>query len=244
LAIAGTSTRSAASNSTEVQRVRLDFVTPTGFTRHLLLGFTPDNAATDGVDYGYDGINVDNFANDLNWIIEDERYIIQGVGEFNELSRYPLGMFLANSGDVIIALTALENFDSPIDVFIYDAILDTYTQINEANYTSEMLSGDYLDRFYIAFSMEESKFLGTNEYELNDPTIKYFNSTQELYVNTLNKNNIKQLHVYNLLGQILSSTNHINATEISIPVNNISTNYVIVKIETDHGDFSKKILIY
>ena len=92
--------------------------------------------------------------------------------------------------------------------------------------------------------MEESEFLGTNEYELNNPTINYFNGTQELYVNTLNKNNIKQLLVYNLLGQILSSTNNINATEISIPVNNISTNYVIVKIETDNGDFSKKILIY
>ena len=237
--------------STQVQRVRIDFVSPDGYTRHLLLGFTPDDAATDGFDYGYDGPNLDNFANDLNWLIENDRYIIQGVGAFDETKHYPFGMFLSDSGDINISLTALENFDTPINVYIYDNLLDTYTQINDSNYTSTINSGEYLNRFYIAFlntnasaSEENNALLATTESMLQNTTVKYLSNTKELYINTINQNNVKQLQIYNLLGQKLSSINNINSTETKIQINAFTTNYVIVNIETDYGSIARKIVIH
>ncbi len=142
---------SLAENSSSIQRVRIDFTMPNGFVRHLLLGFTPDNTATDGVDYGYDGLNPDDFPDDLNWIIEDERYVIQGVGAFENTKIYPLGLFLSNSGDIEIKLTGLENFTEDINVFVFDAKLNTYTQLNDANYSGYSDSGDYTDRYFITF---------------------------------------------------------------------------------------------
>ena len=234
--------------STQVQRVRIDFISPDGYTRHLLLGFTPDNAATDGFDYGYDGRNPDNFANDLNWLIEDDRFIIQGVGAFEETKRYPFGMFLADAGDIEISLTALENFDTPINVYIYDELLDTYTSINNSNYVSNLETGEYLNRFYIAFfnanEPENSALLATNESILQNTTIKYLSNTKKLYINTISQNNIKHIELYNLLGQKLSSINNINTTETKISVNAFTTNYVVAHIETNYGSITKKILIH
>ena len=135
----------------QVQLVRLDFVSPTGYVRPLLLGFDSTNTATDGVDFGWDVLNFDDIPGDLNYMIEGDRYVVQGVGAFNETKKYPLGLFLTYSGTITISLIALENFDTPIDVYIYDAILDTYTQINNADYTAVVPSGNYLNMYYIAF---------------------------------------------------------------------------------------------
>ena len=52
--------------SQEIQRVRVDFETPLGYVRHLLLGFTPDNAASDEMDYGYDALCFDDLDDDLD----------------------------------------------------------------------------------------------------------------------------------------------------------------------------------
>ena len=244
-------TNTTNTTSTEVQRVRIDFVSPDLYTRHLLLGFTPDNAATDGFDYGYDGPNPDNFANDLNWLIEEDRFIIQGVGAFEETKRYPFGMFLADAGEIEISLTALENFDTPINVFIYDELLDTYTPINDSNYVSNMESGEYLNRFYITFfnpndpeSGQNNGLLTKNESVLQNTTIKYLSNTKELYINTISQNKVKQIQVYNLLGQQLSTIRNINATETKIHINASTTNYAVVNIETDYGSISKKIIIH
>ena len=46
--------QSVGYETNQIKRVRLDFTSPLGYTRHLLLGFTPDNAASDSFDYGYD----------------------------------------------------------------------------------------------------------------------------------------------------------------------------------------------
>ena len=57
--------------ATQIQRVRVTFKSANGYTRYLLLAFTPNDTASDGFDYGYDALNIDNFADDMNWIIED-----------------------------------------------------------------------------------------------------------------------------------------------------------------------------
>ena len=186
-----------------IQRVRIDFVTPMGYVRHLLLGFTTDDVATDGFDYGYDGANADNFPDDASWLINNNKYVIQGVGSFDVIKKYPIGVFLTNSGIVKMSLNSLENFDSPIDVFIHDALLNTYTKINDVSFTTDMASGEYLDRFFIAFldenALPENASLSTEENKLNSTVVNYLRNTKELYINTNSTQNIKNIRIYNIL---------------------------------------------
>lgn len=225
----------------QVQRVRIDFKSPLDFVRPLLLGFDPDGSATDGYDEGWDALNPDNFPDDLNWLIESDRYVIQGVGAFDETKKYPFGLFLTNSGNITISLNSLENFDPPIDVYIYDAEFDTYTQINTNGYTAVMSSGDYLNKYYIAF-FEPS--LSTVKNDLQETEISYLRNTKELYINTYNNSNIKQVSLNNLLGQEIFVLKDINNKEIKISLDNITTNICIVTIKTDKGVLTKKILTH
>jgi len=241
-----TNTASAFAATENIQRVRIDFTMPDGYVRHLLLAFTKDNSASDAYNYGYDAINKDNYPYDLNWMIGDLRCTTQGVGAFDDSKRYPLGMFMSNDGEIKIVLDTLENFDAPIDLFIYDSQLNTYTQINDSNFIANIAKGDYLNRFYLAFKSDAfaKNSLSTDEINLKDIKVNYLYNTKELYVNTNDKFIIKNINVLNLLGQELFSLNNVNSKLIKIPLQTNQTRYGIVTIETDQGDYlSKQIVI-
>ena len=237
---------SFAENSSSIQRVRLDFTTPNGYVRHLLLGFTPDNAATDGFDYGYDGLNPDNFPDDLNWMIENERYVTQGVGAFNDSKEYPLGLFLSNSGAIEIKLTSLENFTEDIKVYVFDAFLNTYTQINNSDYLGYSESGEYLDRYFITFSENNnsiSTFLSVEENEMDNLAIFFNKASQELIVKAeTNIDIIHEVYVYDILGRKIQGIKHQNQNYYAFAIRTLNSQY-IVQIKSENRIVTKKIII-
>jgi hypothetical protein len=244
---------SGFSQSSTIQRVRVDFVGPKDYTRHLLLAFTANDQATDGVDYGYDALIFDALPDELNWIIEDNRYVIQGVGKFDTTKYYPFGMFLTNSGEIEIALTALENFDSPIDVFIYDSVLNTFTSINDSRYIKTLSNGNYLDRFYITFTDNSSlvaiasgsnNALSISENEIHNTTLNYLNGSKELLVKTNTTLNLKSAKVYDVLGKKLIDIQNINSDYIKIPLSSTNTkSTLIVSLTTADGKVLNKRII-
>ncbi len=234
----------------EIQRVRISFTMPTGHTRHLLLAFTPDNNATDGVDYGYDASNVDNFPNDLNWIIDEGRYVIQAVGAFNDNKFFELGMFLVDAGDIAINLTALENFDEAIDVYVYDALLNNYTSINESSYTNVMDAGEYRNRFYLSFTNAMPAnippgALSIDELFTANTTIGYQKTSNSIQIDTNQNNTIQHVDVYNLLGQhlITKVINNQKSTQISLHGIKASS-LLIVRVKSNQKTFTRKLLIH
>lgn len=242
-----------SSQTSEIQRVRIDFVGPLDYTRHLLLAFTPDDAATDGFDFGYDGLVPDNFPDDMNWIIEDGRYVIQGVGAFSNYKYYPLGMFLSNSGEIEIALYRLENFDTKIDVYVYDSLLNTFTSINNSNYINSLNKGDYLNRFFITFTNDDQMInfiaarqsaLSLNDHDILETSISYINSSNELLIKTNSALNLKAVSLYNILGKKLFDLQHINSNSIKIPLLGLKTNSsLIVSLLTEDGKQLNKHII-
>ncbi|WP_417290116.1 hypothetical protein [Corallibacter sp.] len=226
-----------------IQRVRIDFTMPNGYVRHLLLAFTQDGSATDGFDYGYDGRNIDDFPDDLNWMIEDERFVIQGVGAFNETKQYPLGMFLTNSGEIQISLNSLENFQSEIDVYIYDSVNNTSTRLQDTNFEALLSSGTYLDQFYIAFedkTNQNGAALSINENTFSDASINYILNSKQLYIKT--KENFNSITLNNINGQKIKTIPVSPTQEIKIPLYNISETYLIVSIHNQNKSSSKVII--
>ncbi|WP_157805326.1 hypothetical protein [Confluentibacter citreus] len=242
-----TTSLEALTPTSNIQRVRIDFHMPNGYVRHLLFAFTKDNSASDNYDYGFDAINRDNYPYDLNWIINDLRCTTQAVGAFDDSKKYPLGLFMSENGNIEISLNRLENFDAPIDLFIYDALLNTYTKINDVNYAATIPKGDYLNRFYLAFKSENNSFfaktLGTEDITLKDTKISYLNDSQQLYINTNDKYIVKNIHVYNLNGQKVFTLSQVNSKLIKIPLQISQIKYGIVAIETDQGGLTKKIVL-
>lgn len=234
--------------SQDIQRVRVDFETPIGYVRHLLLGFTPDNAASDEVDYGYDALCFDDLDDDLNWMINDQRFVIQGVGEFNENKSYPFGMFLTNSGDITISLNSLENFESPINVYIYDALSNSFNQINDNGFSLNISNGEYFNRFFITFqnvTPPEGAFspLSIEDYSLNKLSIKSVLNSKEIVIDSRTSLKINKVEILDILGKKVSNIKNIDTTKITIPIQHINSKIIIVTIFTNNGIIRKKLII-
>ncbi len=229
-----------------IQRVRLRFSSDDGLIRPLLLGFTPDNAASDGFDYGYDAPNFDQFPNDMFWNINGENYVIQGVGAFDTSKRYPLNIFVANAGLIHIALSGLENFDSEIDVFVFDSLFNTYTQINTDDFEMVLDSDNYQNRFYIAFS-SQSNTLSVTDAAKPALLVNYLNGTSEIYIKSADLVGIKNVSLMNIFGQTVLSWNKTEfnntAGETRIALNHVFEGTYIIKVETHNATINKKALI-
>lgn len=244
--IFSTNLEAHSQTSGEIQRVRLDFTTPSGFTRHLLLAFTPDNAASDSFDYGYDASNADEFPNDMFWIIDGANYVIQGVGAYDNTKFYPLYINITYACIINISLNKLENFETDINVFIYDSLLNTYAQINIADFEVMLESDLYQNRFYIAFSDNTTLSLSDNEIDTPDQ-VSYLAGSKEIYIKSDTIMDVEHVHLINILGQTVMSWSkkEFNSfgSKIKIPVSNIPEGTYIIKVETNSSTINKKVII-
>lgn len=241
-----TSIGNVYSQSNQIQRVRINFTSPDNYVRQLLLGFTPNDAATDGFDWGYDARNPDNFPNDLNWIIEDDRYVIQGVGSFADTKSYPLGLFLSDAGSVAISLHSLENFDFDVQVFIYDALLNQHTLLNNYDFTGVFEQGDYLNRLYVTFSNNSyPQALSVAEVESNKVLFEYHRGTKMLVLKSNNQQvaYLQEVNFYDLSGKRLSSYKLHNESSLNLAGFSSTNNIVLCKVKSNLGEASKLLIL-
>ena len=227
-----------------IQRVRINFTNPEGATRPLLLGFVPDGNATDGYDFGYDAEETELLDNDMLWMVDGITCSTQGVGPFDIEKQYPLGLFMIDNGNIAISLQDLENFESEIDIFVYDALLDTYHLINDTDFEIAMDSGEHLDRFFITFQEEES--LSITEVEKDKMIISYLSDTHYIYVKTFNGMPIDKIELYNILGQKVRTwleNDSYAPDSISKPVYGIAEGTYIVKVYSENNVFTKKVVV-
>jgi hypothetical protein len=236
---------SVLTDESPLKRLRIYFRTPEGAVRPLLLAFTPNNEASDDFDFGYDAINTENFPNDMSWQIHEDSYIIQGVGEFDATKMYPLGLFMSTSGSVNIGIDRIENFDTAIDVFVYDIETNTSVQINDEQFSIDLENTNYVNRFYITFQPTSS--LSVSESLDATPTIMYLNTNKEIYINLPSQLNAKSVDLYNMVGQLVRSWQPEDleriANEIRIPTEFISEGMYIVKLTTNDGRVASKKMI-
>lgn len=229
-----------------IKRIRLEVKLPDGALRPLLLAFTPNNEATEGLDYGYDAENTENFINDASFMIEDLPYVIQGTSNFDVTKQYPLGLFISTSGTVEISLKSIENFENNIDVFIYDSATEIYTNINEFDSTLTLNATDYIDRFFITFEAQDT--LTTGEHFNDELTLIYLNDSNEIYIKLTPTQDAKLVSLHNVVGQQVKSWQSEDldriANEIRIPIKLISEGIYVVKLTTnDERVISKKLII-
>ncbi|MCR8668640.1 hypothetical protein NO995_13175 [Aestuariibaculum sp. M13] len=234
-----------------MERVRIDFTVPGKFVRHLLISFTSNDAAGDGYDYGYEALNRDSYPYDLSWVVSGLKCTIQGVGAFDDTKKYPLWLFMSKEDDFEISLDTTENFENPIDVYIYDTIENTYTKINESSFKSHVGKGEYTDRFYLAFKSENTtssssvaKTLSTEDEILKNTKIQYLKNSKELYINTNGLATIKEIALTNVSGQRLFTSKSINNRSLKMPINQMTNQLVFVNVVTDIGQTTKQLIIH
>ena len=224
-------------------KLRLGYVSANNYHRQLLLGFMNQHA-TSGLDNGYDAISTETLASDMYFIQGTTKLNIIGDGYFNAGNSYPLGVKNATAGNVKFNLDDKENLAEDQEVYIFDNTTGIYHSIKSQPFEINLPVGTIENRFFLRFSTTGA--LGTNDNEMqNGISVAHTQTDNTIHIkNELMEATIKSVELYNLLGQKVADWSLENQfeTEMHLPVNNVSTGTYIVKIATDKGDISKKIL--
>ena len=229
----------------QFMKLRLGYNSADNYHRQTLLGFMNQHA-TAGFDNGYDGISIETLTNDMYFINGTDKLNINGDGYFNVNNIYPLGVKNAVAGNVTFVVDGKENFDNSQEIYIYDNVTSTYNSIKDQNFQINLPAGTYDTRFSLRFTNGSS--LGTVDNTEVSHAISVVHSQANNMINIKNELQevtVKSVLLFNLLGQEVMDwkIDNQNQADIQLHVTDLSTGTYIVKVITDGGDITKKIML-
>ena len=179
-------------------KIRLQFTSVGIINRQILL--TVDDNCTEGYDWGYDGYLNDVQVDDMSWLIEDQLFVIQGIGEIDtEETTLPLNIQKSDVGDVVISIQSLENIPDDLNIVLHDTELNTHYDLRSTNYEATLQPGNYEDRFVIGFQTPSVLSIDENKEEQLD--FYYEINNKKLVVTNPTNLDVSHIEVYNTSGQ-------------------------------------------
>ncbi|WP_395052633.1 choice-of-anchor D domain-containing protein [Flavobacterium sp.] len=228
----------------EFKKIRLGFKSTDNYYKQALLGFMENNA-TENIDYGYDSVIIENSVNDMYFINNDKNLNIQGVGYFNENNTYPLGVKNNVAGDVIFRIEEIQNFDINFDAYIFDNVTNTYHDIKNSDFTISLPQGVTNNRFSLRF-LDQNALATENFNSAEGIQIVYTSSNSILNIkNNVTDTIVETATLFNILGQSVASWNVKDQSQqnILLPIKNLTSGTYIVKVKTEKGFTSRKVII-
>jgi hypothetical protein len=188
----------------------------------------------------------DTNENDMFWEISNSQFVIQGVPDFNSNQVLPLGLVVANEGEVAIKIDELENVSSNTNIYLHDTLTGIYHDLKTSDFKIALAVGDYNKRFSLRFE-SQAKTLDVVENDSNDEIlVLYSNNYKTLIIrNNLLDATVNSVSLYNMIGQAINKwdVEDKEQTNIQIPIKNMPSGIYIVKVKTSKGENSKKIII-
>jgi hypothetical protein len=223
-------------------KLGLKFNSINTYTRKILV--TADGNATMGYDWGYDAELYDIQAEDMYWLIDEGKYVIQGVNDLTIETVLPLGIHTEEDGSNAISIDKLENIPNDMDIYLHDIELGLYHNLKEGGYTFTSQAGAHLARFKIVFSNEDTLSVETAAIESDILNILYNKDNNNISILNPQNLSIEGSEVFTLLGQSVLLLNDLTtATEIKLDTKSLSTGVYVVKVKTDKGLISKKVIV-
>jgi hypothetical protein len=171
---------------------------------------------------------------------ENKNIAIQALPDSNyESMIIPIGVQAISGLEITFSVEAF-NLPTEIKVLLEDKITNTFTRLDEENtkYTTTLSEAlNSVGRFYLHTS---SEVLEVSNVDL--VSVSIYSSDKKIHLSGL-PNGVSKITLYNVLGKVvLKESTTKNRTSIS--VKNLSKGAVyIVKIITEKGIMSKKIII-
>ena len=235
------------------EKIRISFKSPKGYHRQILVGADP--GTTNGFDLGYDAPLIENNIEDMYWMVDNTKMVIQGVPNFNEDQVLPLGVKLKDKGELTIKIDTLENIADSKNIYIHDKVLDTIFDLRKSAYVTTAEQGDTNDRFEIVFYREvpaEQPPAEPAPPVVDGPpkpvgleiTVNHSYMGNELQLLNPDLIEISNVIIFDLNGKLLKSYRSIPVEkEVRLEVENYSSGIYLVKVYTKQHIYHKKIII-
>ncbi|MFT5847367.1 ice-binding family protein [Psychroserpens sp.] len=233
-----------SNNNKEVDlrpKFRIGFDAPKISHRQLLLTF--DQNTTDALDWGYDAEMYEVFNDDMYWVLNDKKYVIQATNDFSPDKEIPIGIRTVEGGLISIKVDALENVEENTPIYIKDNVTGQTYDITNQPFVINLEPGEYRYRFLLVFKPQS--ILKTIEKTINEGVHIYMNnSISELQLSKNTDMEILNINLVNQLGQQLLTwiIKTDDQQSISLPLQLPSGVYIVI-VETKKGKINKKIII-
>ena len=224
-------------------KIRLGFNSVNNLHRQLLV--TADSRASVDYDWGFDALLNEVQMDDMSWLINTDKYTIQGVDVFEESTILPLAIKTDDDGLNSITIDALENISDDLNIFVHDIALDIYHNLRtDGDYEIYLAAGEYVDRFELTFT--DSTSLSTEDFVNQDILNVYFANTKgSIIIHNPKMILLDAAEMFNMLGQSVIRINKLEDTNYQeIKVNGLSTGTYIINLEkTDGSLVTKKVIV-
>ncbi|MDP2089825.1 MAG: LamG-like jellyroll fold domain-containing protein, partial [Flavobacteriaceae bacterium] len=221
-------------------RIRIQFESPKGYVRQLLLGAHPNTS--NNFDLGYDAPLIENNVEDLFWLINNSKCVIQGVKDLNKKQVLPLGVKIEKNGGAKIKVIAVENAEEGFEIYIKDNSTGETYKINNQPFEISLAPGEYLNRFEMVF---QPRLKRLDEVSLEEGVRVFVNNTAStLNINKIADTNITGVDLYNYLGQSIKKwNNNLDERTTLLPIYNVASGIYLVHISTENGIIVKRVYI-
>ncbi|MGY5849909.1 LamG-like jellyroll fold domain-containing protein, partial [Salegentibacter sp. F14] len=224
-------------------KIRLQFNSPTGYIREILV--TADRNSTQDYDLGYDAPLLDNASEDMYWMINDNEFVIQAVPHFNIDQVLPLGLKIAEESQFSIKVKELENIPESMNIYLKDKTEDSYFDLTEAEYKTSLSPEIHNDRYEIVFHKGKEPEDDITDVEGSELSIGYSYNSRELHIENPEMLEIHKLVIYSISGQEVHNfvevpREKIITLELDKP---LSSAVYVVRAYTNKGVIATQVII-
>lgn len=194
-------------NTIEKHRLWLNLTNSQGAFKQTLVGFM--DGATDATDRNVDGIdfNGNAFVN-LYTIANDTHYTIQGRAlPFDSNVNIALGYSSTVAGTFQFGLDDFDGLFETQEVYLYDNLYDSYTNIKNAVYEFTTLAGTFNNRFELRFN---NPMLAIQNFNAANLTVAYNDGILKIRATEY----ISSVVIYDVAGRIIFTKEGISNKEI------------------------------
>lgn len=233
--------RNALQENLPVLKIGFDFTNDNGDKLHRQLGVSFKAGNSFGFDVGYDSQAYASSSTDAYFKFPEarQRFVIIGIQEISDDLEFPITVQISSVTPITFGIDEIYNIDRT--VFLEDKVSGIVYDLSANSVEFNIPVGTYSDRFYIKFG---ASALSADEEIINNILAFINNNTKDLVVKNGTSTFIKEVQVYNTIGQMIKSWKiDSDKNEIRLPVSQISAGIYFVHLKTDKGKISKKIVI-
>lgn len=228
-------------NNIERHRIWIDLVSATGTVNRALVGYV--EGATQGKDRLYDAYSDRKGTQDFYSVVNNEPLVIQGRAlPFSADDLVPMGVKLPTNGTYTIALATVDGLfsNNAQTIYLEDKVLNVIHNLSSSPYQFTASQGVINNRFVLRYT---DAALNNHDFESAENSITVSTLNNDIKVNS-SLENIKELTVYNILGQVLANKKNVNANQAVVNSIVRSNQALVVKVVSENGQTVTKKIIF
>ncbi|MEW5676041.1 fibronectin type III domain-containing protein [Flavobacterium enshiense] len=196
--------RNETDSPAERKRLWLNLTNASNSFNQILIGYTA--AASNGIDWGYDGDALKGTSLKLYSICEDKKLTIQGRRwPLSLTDTVPLGYYSPANGTAKIGIHAAEGFEN-INIFLEDRLLNIIHDLKSSPYNFTTGSGKFDERFVLRYT---NNTLGTDEVDEIENSVIISNENGLQVSSEARK--IQSVTIYEITGKKIANSQNINS---------------------------------